>query len=111
MLGYISGVYDILRQRDLNKIDMAIQKNYENGNKYFALAIYSDELCEELGLGTPLKNVEDRRKIASYLSGVNFTFEVSNLDKDNIERIAQEALESKTGGRKLWLSSRLPHIP
>lgn len=93
MLGYISGVYDILRQKELNKIDMAIQKNIESGNEYFALAVYSDELCEEMGLGLPLKNAEDRMEILNYISGVNFTFKISDLDKENIDRIAKEALE------------------
>lgn len=92
MLGYISGAYDILRQNDLNKIDMAVQKNLENGNEYMALAIYSDELCENLGMGTPLKKVEERMQIAQYISGINFTFKISSLDKEYINSRAEEAL-------------------
>ena len=86
MLGYISGAYDILRQNDLNKIDMAVQKNIENGNKYMALAIYSDELCQNLGLGTPLKKAQERIQIAQYISGINFAFEISSLDKKYIKQ-------------------------
>ena len=29
MLGYVTGVYDILRIKDLQKLDMIIQKNIE----------------------------------------------------------------------------------
>lgn len=93
MLGYISGVYDILRCKDLQRIDMAIQKNRENGNKYFALALYDNMLCENLGIDTPLKSIEDRIKITEQLSGVNFTFSISTLDEKIIQIKAQEALE------------------
>lgn len=46
-----------------------------------------------MGLGLPLKNAEDRMEILNYISGVNFTFKISDLDKENIDRIAKEALE------------------
>ena len=39
MLGYVSGEYDILRAKDLRKLDEIIQKNKEKGNKYFSLAL------------------------------------------------------------------------
>ena len=93
MLGYITGVYDILRLKDLQKLDMIIQKNIEKGNKYFAIALYNEELCEALGISEPLKSIEDRIKIAEQLSGVDFSFEISSLDKDIIQSRAQEALE------------------
>lgn len=91
MLGYISGVYDILRQTDLRKIDETIQINLEKGNEYFALAIYNDELCKELGY-EPLKSAQERIKIAKYLSGVDFAFEVSSKDPLEIRETAQRAL-------------------
>lgn len=93
MLGYVSGSYDILRAKDLQQLDKVIQQNKEKGNKYFAVAIYGDELCEALGLGTPLKNVEDRINIMKQISGVDFTFEISSLDEKIIKSKAQEALE------------------
>ena len=43
MLGYVSGEYDILRAKDLRKLDEIIQKNKEKGNKYFSVAIYQNE--------------------------------------------------------------------
>lgn len=92
MLGYLSGVYDILRINDLERIDKAIQENIERGNKYFALAIYDDKLCEELGFGTPLKKVEDRTNIAKYLSGVDFTFSISSTNSTEINQAASVAL-------------------
>lgn len=92
MLGYLSGVYDILRINDLERIDRAIQENLERGNKYFALAIYDDKLCEELDLSTPLKNAEDRMRIAECLSGVDFAFIVSSRNSTEINEKAAEAL-------------------
>ncbi len=93
MLGYVTGVYDILRIKDLQKLDMIIQKNIEKGNKYFAIALYDEELCEALGISEPLKNIEDRIKIVEQLSGVDFAFKISSLDKEIIQDSAQEALK------------------
>ncbi len=92
MLGYVTEDYDVIRLKSLNKIDMAIQRNLEKGNKCFAVGVYSKELCEELGLGTPLKSVEDRMRIISSVSGVNFAFEVDDLDPKAIEVRAKEGL-------------------
>lgn len=110
MLGYVTGVYDILRLKDLQKLDMCIQKNIEKKNKYFALALYDEELCEALGISTPLKNIEDRLKIAEQLSGVDFAFSISSLDANVIQNNAQEALEKylnqlkkpKTENKKIY---------
>lgn len=93
MLGYLSGVYDILRINDLERIDGAIQRNIEKGNKYFALAIYDDKLCEKQGLSTPLKSAEDRLKIAKYLSGVDFAFLISSTNSIEINKRAEEELK------------------
>lgn len=107
MLGYVTGVYDILRIKDLQKLDMIIQKNIEKGNKYFAIALYDEELCEALGISEPLKKIEDRIKIVEQLSGVDFAFKISSLDKDIIQENAQAALtvyekqkKEKEGKRK-----------
>lgn len=91
MLGYISGAFDILRSNDLSRIDRAVQENLTKGNKYFAVAIYDDKLCEELGMNTPIKGVEDRKKIVSYLSGVDFTFSISSTNNQEINELAQKA--------------------
>lgn len=93
MLGYISGAFDILRSNDLARIDRAVQENLTKGNKYFAVAIYEDQLCVELGMNTPIKGVEDRKKIVSYLSGVDFTFSISSTNTQEINKLAQKALE------------------
>ncbi len=90
MLGYLSGEYDILRAKDLRKLDEMIQKNREKGNKYFAVALYSNELCEQLGLDTPLKSAEDRAKIMQQISGVDFSFIIDDLDQKNITKKATE---------------------
>ncbi len=93
MLGYISGVYDILRSKDLEKLDAAIQINREKGNKYFAIALYDDVLCQVLGIDTPLKTSEERTKIVEQLAGVDFSFVISSLDEKLIRKQAEEGLE------------------
>lgn len=93
MLGYITGEYDILRKKDLERIDMATQVSQENGNDYFAIGIYDDDLCEKLGLDEPLKKVEDRIKIIQYIYGVDFAFPISSIEEDEIKKSAKIALE------------------
>lgn len=91
MLGYISGEYDILRAKDLRKIDEAVQINRAKGNKYFAVAIYDTELCSRLGMDTPLKSTEDRAKIMEQIEGVDFTFIVDSAEESEIVKKATEA--------------------
>lgn len=91
MLGYYSGKFDVLRGKDLQELDELIQKNKENGNEYFALAIYDDNLCEVLNIGTPLKSIEDRLKIAKEISGVDFVFSIPSMDSKIIIAKAKEA--------------------
>lgn len=93
MLGYVSGEYDILRAKDLRKLDEIIQKNKEKGNKYFSVAIYQNELCEELGMDTPLKSAEDRAKIMEQITGVDFTFIIDSLEEQKIRDKALTAFE------------------
>ena len=93
MLGYVSGVYDILRKKDLERLNMATQISQENGNRYFAVAVYDDELCDKLGLGEPVKKLEDRIRIIQYIDGVDFAFSISSLDEDEIATSAKNALE------------------
>lgn len=93
MLGYVSGEYDILRAKDLRRLDEIIQKNKEKGNKYFSVAIYQNELCEELGMDTPLKSAEDRAKIMEQITGVDFTFIIDSLEEQKIRDKALTAFE------------------
>ena len=118
MLGYLSGIYDILRINDLERIDRAIQENLERGNKYFALAIYEDELCEREGLSTPVKNAKDRMEIARYLSGVDFAFLISSTDEEEIIKKAEEAfkeymiqLEQKSADTKSSKPYKMVYTP
>ena len=98
MLGYITGVYDILRKKDLERLDMAMQVSQENGNDYFAIGVYDDELCEKLGLGEPLKKVEDRIKIIQYIYGVDFAFPISSIEEEEIKKSVKSALEQYQKG-------------
>ena len=91
MIGYICGVFDILRAEDLQNIDMQIQLAKQDGIKSFGLGIYEKELCENLGLTTPLKDVEDRMKIMQQVIGVDFVFKVPSLDKKIIQKNAEKA--------------------
>ncbi|MBQ3415552.1 MAG: adenylyltransferase/cytidyltransferase family protein [Clostridia bacterium] len=93
MLGYLSGEFDILRAKDLRKLDEMIQKNRERGNEYFAVAIYSRELCEELGMDTPLKSAKDRAQIMEQISGVDFTFIIDDLEEKSIIEKATETFK------------------
>ena len=47
MIGYMCGVFDILRAEDLQNLDMQIQLAKQDGAKYFGLGIYEKELCDK----------------------------------------------------------------
>jgi len=72
---------------------MAIQKNREQKNDYFAVAIYEDMLCESLGINKPLKRIEDRMKIIEQLRGVDFVFSITSLEQKIVQERAKNALE------------------
>lgn len=91
MLGYSCGVFDVLRAEDLQSLDMQIQLGKEEGMDCFGLGIYEKSLCENLGLDTPLKDIEDRMKIMQQIIGVDFVFKVPSLDENIIEQKAKEA--------------------
>ena len=91
MIGYMCGVFDILRAEDLQNLDMQIQLAKQDGAKYFGLGIYEKELCENLGLNTPLKDIEDRMKIMEQIIGVDFVFRVPSLDKRIIQKNAEKS--------------------
>ena len=91
MIGYVTGVYDILRESNLSRLDETIQKGKERGNKIFAIGIYTENLCQELGIDEPLKTFEERRSIMEQIIGVDFTFKVDSNDDTKIaEEIEKE---------------------
>ncbi|MBP3802171.1 MAG: adenylyltransferase/cytidyltransferase family protein [Clostridia bacterium] len=100
MLGYYFGKFDVLRGKDLQELDEIIQKNKEKGNEHFALAVYDDQLCEALNIGTPLKSIEDRLKIVQELSGVDFAFSIPSKDSKIVVAKAKEAYEKFLGDKE-----------
>ena len=88
MLAYSCGSYDILRENDLQNLDRQIQLSNLDGIKHFGVGIYTNGLCENLGIDMPLKSLEDRMKILSQIRGVDFTFPVISLDENLLEKQA-----------------------
>jgi len=99
MIAYSHGVFDILREKDLLKLDQRIQLSSLDGAEYFGLGIYDESLCEYLGISTPLKSLEDRMNIMKHVRGIDFVFPVYSLHKDVLNDAVQKAylsfLESK----------------
>lgn len=82
MIAYSTGVFDILRAKDLQDLNKKIQLSKEEGIECFGVGIYENELCENLGFNTPLKSLEDRMNIMKYIRGVDFVFPVKSLHED-----------------------------
>ena len=82
MIGYTCGEYDILRSKDLQDLDKQIQLSRQAGNKFFGVGIYDSNLCQYLGIDTPLKSLEDRLAIMSNIRGVDFVFPIISLHED-----------------------------
>ena len=93
MLVFTMDVYDIMKAKDLQGLDMKIQKSKEKGAEIFALGIYADNVCEDLGLDKPLKSIEDRMKIMEQIRGIDFVFPVYSLDEESIEATVKEYYE------------------
>ncbi len=87
---YVRGAFDNLRASDLKALDREIQMAKVSGAKIFAVGIYDDNLCEAMGMGTPLKKADDRMKIMEQIRGVDFTFKISSLDKKIIRKNLEE---------------------
>lgn len=85
MISYTVGSFDVLRAENLQDLDMQIQLSKENGAKFFGVGVYDDNLCENLGMGKPLKSLNDRMEIVKYLRGVDFVFSISSLDEELIK--------------------------
>lgn len=95
MIAYKLGMYDVLRGKDLRELDRNIQLSKEEGNDAFALGIYSEELCEALGINKPLKTLEERMDIARNLRGIDIVFPVYSLDPKIVRKNLKEEILSK----------------
>lgn len=91
MIACFRGAYDVLRAKDLEELDKQIQVAKDKGAECVGLAVYDDNLCEALGLGKPLKNVEERMKIMEQIIGIDFVFKISTLQKDMVDESAKKA--------------------
>lgn len=91
MIAYSCGAWDVLRAKELEKLDKEIQLGRHEGAEYFGLGIYDDNLCEVLGLGKPLKNIDERMKIMEQIRGVDFVFKISSLQKDIVKESAEKS--------------------
>lgn len=88
---------DILNADELRELDKRIQQSKEKGCEYFALGIFSDELYEKMSHAKPLKPVEERIKIASFLRGIDFVFEVKELNNREhmIKQLKEQYIKRK----------------
>lgn len=91
MIAYSCGAWDVLRAKELEKLDREIQLSKHEGAEYFGLGIYDDNLCEALGVGKPLKNIDERMKIMEQIRGVDFVFKISSLQKDIVKESAEKS--------------------
>lgn len=57
------------------------------------MGVYTDDYCEAINFSRPMKPVEHRIEIVQGLSGVDFTFPVTDKNFTEIERLADEAYE------------------
>lgn len=94
MITYTYGSYDILRAKDLEELDKQIQVSRQEGSSSFGLGIFDENLCQVLGLNTPIKSLEDRMKIMQQIRGIDFVFPVQTLDKKILEDQAKKAYMS-----------------
>ena len=99
MIAYTTGVFDILRAKDLQELDKKIQLSKEEGIENFGVGIYEDELCENLGFSTPLKSLEDRMNIMRYITGVDFVFPVKSLHEDILKESVREGYRNYQEGK------------
>lgn len=99
MIGYLMGEYDVLRAEDLRKLDSQIQKCKDKDVKKFALGILADELCQN----KPLKSLEDRMKIMSYIKGVDYVFPVTSTKREDVLESMKNAIIEKENEKKEML--------
>lgn len=94
MIAYTHGIYDILRAKDLQELDKQIQLSGQDGATYFGVGIYDSNLCEHLGLSSPLKSLEDRMNIMLQIRGVDFVFPISSLHEDILKDSVKNAFST-----------------
>lgn len=93
--------WDVITIKKLRKLDMNIFMAKHLGAECVGLAIYDDQLREALGLGKPLKTIEERMKIMEQIKGVDFVFIVSSLQKDIVKESAEKAYKIYEQNKKL----------
>lgn len=91
MIAYSCGAWDVLRANELEKLDREIQLGRHEGAEYFGLGIYDDNLCEALGLGKPLKNIDERMEILRHFKFVDGVYKYYVRDL----HIASDYIKSK----------------
>lgn len=116
MIAYSTGVFDILRAKDLQDLNRKIQLSKEEGIECFGVGIYENELCENLGFNTPLKNLEDRMNIMKCIRGVDFVFPVKSLHEDILKDAVKKGYqeyqeEKKTIKSKSEKKYKLGYVP
>lgn len=116
MIGYTYGVYDILREADLQRLSELILESKAKGAKCFGLGIYDENLCEHLNLDKPLKSLEDRLNIMSHIKGVDFVFPIKTLDEDACKKIVRKSFlefsnQSQTAPTTIDKKYELGYVP
>ncbi len=84
--GYTIGIFDIICRDIRMKIKEQTQEN-----EIYGLGVYTDKYCEDELMTYPMKTTEERMKIAKYLEGVDFVFEVNTKNEQEIEEAARKA--------------------
>lgn len=101
MIAFSCDDWDEITIEKLKKLDMDIFIGKHLGAECIGLGIYDDQLREALGLGKPLKTIEERMKIMEQIRGVDFVFIVSSLQKDIVKESAEKAYKIYEQNKKL----------
>lgn len=101
MIAFSCDDWDEITTEKLKKLDMNIFMAKHLGTECIGVGIYDDQLREALGLGKPLKTIEERMKIMEQIRGVDFVFIVSSLQKDIVNENAEKAYKIYEQNKKL----------
>lgn len=101
MIAFSCDDWDEITTEKLKKLDMDIFIAKHLGTECIGVGIYDDQLREALGLGKPLKTIEERMKIMEQIRGVDFVFIVSSLQKDIVNENAEKAYKIYEQNKKL----------
>lgn len=80
------GIFDEISDDIKEKI-----KKEASDCELYGLGIYTDEVVIEEYMTYPLKNIEERMKIAKQLEGVDFVFQVNKIDAKEVRKIVEQA--------------------